>query len=115
MPPMRLFTQLCAENTPLTISHREISQYLDSAAAATITKTILSHAHLFSDSSGEFELVSSQHMTHIYVYSFETTITFTESHIQCQYHRLVPDPLWPNIHVPTTLVMPFNPLHPPTV
>ena len=55
------------------------------------------------------ELVSSQHITHIYVYSFET-ITFTESHIQCKYHRLVPDPLWPDIHAPTTLVMPFNPL-----
>ena len=56
------------------------------------------------------ELVSSQHTTHIYVYSFETTITFMESCIQRKYHQLVPDPLWPDIHVPTTLVMPFNSL-----
>ena len=56
------------------------------------------------------ELASSQHMTHIYVYGFETTITFTESRIQRKYHRLVPDSLWPDIHAPTTIVMPFNPL-----
>ena len=105
MPPRRVFTQLRAENAPLTTSHREISQYLDSAAAATITKAISSHAHIFSDSSGEFELNTWHTST-----SIALKLLFTESHIQRKYHRLVPDPLWPDIHVPTTLVMPFNPI-----
>ena len=111
MPPKRVFTRLRTENAPSTISHREISQYLDSAAAAAaITKAISSHVDLFSDSSGVFELVSFWGMTPVYVYKFKTTVRFTDSHTQAKYHKLVPNPLRPEIHVPTSLEMPFRAL-----
>ena len=116
MPPKRVFTQLHVhpENTPSTITNKEINKYInkyvDLPAAAAISKALSAHVDLFSDYSGVFELVSIHHISPVYVYKFNTTVSFTDSHTKAKYHKLVPNPLYPEIYVPTVLEIPFRAL-----
>ena len=105
---MRVFRPSRLENPPKTIELKDTINFLDTAATNAIIKVVSAHRPLL-DNHGKFFLASSQKTMSIYVYSFETTITFSECHTDKKYHKLVPEPLYPTNFVSRLLTVPFDP------
>ena len=96
MPPTRIHQPVRLRNPPTSFMLKDISTYVqDDADKGAIA--LQAYCPPFDDNDGKFWLTFQNEELQIYVFAFNKTITFTESHTVKKYCNLVPGPPSPTM------------------